>query len=309
MFIPPADTAVTLTTIRDYIRWGASQFNAHQLAFGQGTRNALDDAAALVLHSVHLPYHLAESYFDSVLTLAEREAVLALLTKRINLRIPSAYLTNEALFAGYAFYVDNRVLVPRSPIAELIEDGFQSWIDPEQVTAILDLCCGSACIAIASAYAFPQAEVDAVDISADACAVAEVNIDQHAMSDQVHLYRSDLFASLPCKKYDIIVSNPPYVSQAEWESLPAEYHAEPALGFQGGDNGLRLVVKLLAEAVNFLSDYGILIVEVGRSAETLQALFPQVPFYWLDFERGGDGVFLLTMEQLSEYHPIFINAL
>jgi ribosomal protein L3 glutamine methyltransferase len=303
------DVLTTLSTLRDYIRWAASCFSRNQICFGHGTATALDEAAALVLHTVYQPYNLAEAYLDTVLTHDERQAVIAIIDKRINDRIPAAYLTHEAIFAGLSFYVDDRVLVPRSPIAELIEQRFAPWVDEDQVENILDLCTGSACIAIACAYAFRNADVDAVDLSADALTVAEMNIEKHQLDDAVTLYQSDLFAALPANQYDIIVSNPPYVSREEWEQLPKEFHAEPALGFKGGESGLDLVIRILVDADNYLAEQGILVVEVGSSAEILQNLFPDVPFYWLDFERGGDGVFLLTAEQVALYHELFITAL
>lgn len=309
MNITADDVITTLHTIRDYIRWGSSRFAEHGLFLGHGTATPLDEAAAIVLHTLRQPYDLAEAYLDCALTRAERQAVCAMIERRIVERKPSAYLTHEALFAGLAFYVDERVLVPRSPIAELIAERFAPWVDETQVYNILDMCTGSACIAIACAYAFPDAQVDAADISADALAVAEINREKHDLAGQLTLYRSDLFEAVPVKPYDIIVSNPPYVSLSEWESLPAEFHAEPDLGFKGGDNGLDLVVKLLAEAHRYLADTGILVIEVGSSAETLQQMFPDVPFFWLEFERGGDGVFLLTAEQVHEYQPFFASAL
>jgi ribosomal protein L3 glutamine methyltransferase len=303
------DVITTLSSIRDYIRWGASRFAEHQVFLGHGTVTPLDEAAAIVLHTIHQPYDLGDAYLDTVLTMQERQAVLALIERRIAERKPSAYLTHEAIFAGLPFYVDERVLVPRSPIAELIADRFEPWVDETQVFNVLDLCTGSACIAIACAYAFPDAQVDAVELSDDALAVAEINVEKHQLEDQVELYQSDLFKALPIKPYDIIVSNPPYVAIAEWESLPAEFHAEPAMGFKGGDSGLDLVVRILADANQYLAEQGILIVEVGSSAETLQDMFPEVPFQWLEFERGGDGVFLLTAEQVDLYHSLFASAL
>jgi len=303
------EVLTTLASIRDYIRWAASRFSQAQIAFGHGTVTALDEAAAIILHTLYQPYNLAESYFDAVLTLEERRALIDIVDKRINERIPAAYLTHEAIFAGLSFYVDERVLVPRSPIAELIEQRFAPWVDEEQVGRILDLCTGSACIAIACAYAFPHASVDAVDLSADALAVAEINVDKHQLSESLTLYQSDLFKALPEIRYDIIVSNPPYVSLAEWEQLPAEFLAEPDMGFKGGPSGLDIVIRILADANDYLAEEGILIVEVGSSAETLAETFPDVPFYWLEFERGGDGVFLLTAEQVEFYHDLFIAAL
>jgi ribosomal protein L3 glutamine methyltransferase len=306
----PAEVLTTLTTIRDYVRWAASQFTQAQISFGQGTVTALDEAVALILHTVYQPYNLAESYFNSVLTLSERQAVVEMIDRRINERIPAAYLTHESIFAGLSFYVDERVLVPRSPIAELIEQRFSPWVVEDQVVRVLDLCTGSACIAIACAYAFPDALIDAVDLSPDALDVAEINIEKHQIADSVSLYQSDLFGQLPeGEQYDIIVSNPPYVSHEEWSGLAPEFRAEPDMGFLGGQTGLDLVLRILADADEYLSDQGILVVEVGSSAQTLQDAFPDVPFYWLDFERGGDGVFLLTAEQVNQYHQLFVTAL
>ncbi|MDC9727900.1 MAG: 50S ribosomal protein L3 N(5)-glutamine methyltransferase [Methyloprofundus sp.] len=299
----------TLETIRDYIRWGASQFSKAELFHGHGTATAIDDAAALVLHSLHLPYDLAECYFSSRLTQAEREKIAALIQRRVNERIPSAYLMQEAVFAGLKFYVDQRVLVPRSPFAELIQEQFSPWVDPDQVHNVLDLCTGSACIAIACAYAFPDAQVDAVDLSPDALEVAKINLAKHKLESQLALYQSDLFTALPAKKYDLIVSNPPYVAISEWEQLPDEFHAEPEMGFTGGESGLDLVIKILVDAAEYLTDQGILVVEVGSSAETLQSQFSNIPFYWLDFEQGGDGVFLLTAEQVFTFNEQFKKAM
>ena len=305
----PSEVLTTLSTLRDYIRWAAGRFTKAKVSFGHGTVTALDEAAALVLHTLYQPYNLAEAYLDTVLTMNERQAVIEIIDSRINERIPAAYLTNEAIFAGLSFYVDERVLVPRSPIAELIEQRFSPWVDEDQVGRILDLCTGSACIAIACAYAFPDALVDAVDLSADALAVAEINIENHQVSETVTLYQSDLFKELPAARYDVIVSNPPYVCHEEWEQLPREFRAEPDMGFKGGHTGLDIVLRILVDADDYLAEQGILIVEVGSSAETLQNTFSDVPFYWLDFERGGDGVFLLTAEQVHDYHDLFIAAL
>ncbi|MFU8788979.1 MAG: 50S ribosomal protein L3 N(5)-glutamine methyltransferase [Methylobacter sp.] len=305
----PSEVITILSTIRDYIRWAASRFAEAELCFGHGSASALDEAAALVLHTVRQPYNLADAYLQSVLTLAERQAVLDIVERRINERIPAAYLTHEAIFAGLPFYVDERVLVPRSPIAELIEQRFAPWVEEERVERILDLCTGSACIAIACAYAFADADVDAVDLSSDALAVAELNVEKHQLDDVVTLYQSDLFNELPALRYDIIVSNPPYVSLEEWAQLPAEFRAEPDMGFKGGDTGLDLVLRILVDADRYLAEQGILVVEVGSSAETLQNAFPDVPFFWLNFERGGDGVFLLTAEQVGQYHELFLAAL
>ncbi|MDD1612125.1 MAG: 50S ribosomal protein L3 N(5)-glutamine methyltransferase [Methylococcaceae bacterium] len=299
----------TLTTIRDYVRWASSRFTDAQVYFGHGSLTAIDEAAGLILHTLHLPYNVSPFYLEAVLTHPERQAVIDIVERRVNERKPAAYLTREAIFAGLSFYVDERVLVPRSPIAELIEQRFAHWVDEDRVNRILDLCTGSGCIAIACAYAFPAAAVDAVDLSSDALMVAEINVAKHQLEDQVTLYTSDLFDGLPERRYDIIVSNPPYVAVAEWEGLPPEYHAEPEVVFTGGNTGLDIELRILVEANRNLSEQGILVVEVGSSAQTLQDTFPDIPFYWLDFERGGDGVFLLTGEQLALYHDQFIAAL
>ena len=293
------DIAAQLTTIRDYIRWAASRFNEAGLFFGHGTASATDEAAMLVLHAIHQPYDLPAGYFNCVLDSSERVAILALLERRITERKPASYLTQQAWFAGLPFYVDERVLVPRSPFAELIEQRFEPWLDdPDAVTDVLDLCTGSGCIAIATALAFPDARVDAVDISPDALAVARINVDRHDLADYVNLLQSDLFGAIGSKKYDLIVSNPPYVSHAEWAALPLEYHAEPRIGLESGETGLDCVNTILKQAKAHLKPGGLLIVEVGSSAEALEAAYPQLPFCWIDFERGGDGVFVLSYDQL-----------
>ena len=303
--VTETDIITTLKSIRDYIRWGASQFAENKVFLGHGIATSLHESAALVMHALYQPYHLDDCYLDAVLTLDERRKVMHLLERRIKERKPVAYLTNEAIFAGLSFYVDERVLVPRSPIAELIEQRFEPWVDEEQIFNVLDLCTGSACIAIACAYAFPEARVDAVELSDDAIAVAQINIDKHDVSEQLTIYKSDLFNALPDNKYDVIVSNPPYVAIQEWKELPTEYHNEPEMGFTAGVTGLDLVLRILVDANDYLTEQGILIIEVGSSAETLQQMFPEIPFYWLEFERGGDGVFLLTAEQVQQYHEHF----
>lgn len=300
------DVITALITIKDYMRWGASQLAKNKVFLGHGLATPIHESATLILHALYLPYNLDDCYLDTRLTVEERKAVVSLLKDRINNRTPVAYLTNEALFAGLTFFVDERVLVPRSPIAEIIGQRFSPWVNEEQVFNVLDLCTGSACIAIACAYAFPNAQIDAVELSSDAIDVANINIQKHDLTEQVSLYQSDLFNQLEETKYDIIVSNPPYVAIQEWKELPAEYHQEPEMGFTGGVSGLDLVIRILVEANNFLAEQGILIIEVGSSAETLQQLFPQVPFYWLEFDNGGDGVFLLTAEQVQQYHQQFL---
>jgi len=287
-----------LYTIRDFIRWAASQFHEQGLFYGHGTDNAWDEAVALILPSLHLPHDIPPTAIEARLTSAEREKIVGLIQQRITQRIPVPYLTHEAWFAGLSFYVDERVLIPRSPIAELIESEFQPWIAPERVQRILDLCTGNGCIAIACAKVFPDAEVDASDVSKEALAVAHTNVLRHEVEDQVHLYESDLFASLPKKKYDIIVTNPPYVSAEEMLALPPEYSHEPRLGLAAGTHGLDVALKILQKAAAFLMPGGILIMEVGNSEHALAEQLPHLPFTWLEFTRGGGGVCLLREEDI-----------
>ena len=288
-------------TITDFIRWGAGLFKQSDLFFGHGNASAIDEAAYLVLHTLNLEPDTHSVYFSSKLTSNEKQALIDILLRRAQEKIPAAYLTHEAWFADLPFYVDERVLVPRSPIAELIIKQFEPWVEPDNVEQILDLCTGSGCIAIACAYYFPNAEVDAVDISEDALDVALQNIEKHSLDEQVNIIQSDLFSNLKGRKYNIIVSNPPYVNAEDMASMPYEYKAEPELGLTAGHDGLELVIPMLEKASEHLLPEGILIVEVGNSEYALQSLYPDLPFYWFEFTNGGQGVFLLTKEQLDEY--------
>jgi len=269
--------------------------------FGHGTDNAFDEAAELVFFALGLAHEDAARAYRLQVTPADMERVESLVSRRIAERVPAAYLTHRMWFGGLEFYVDERVLVPRSPIAELIEAQFRPWIDPERVSAVLDIGTGSACIAIATAMALPQAVVDAADISADALNVANINIERHGLGARVRAVASDVYSGIGERRYDIIVSNPPYVSDAEMAALPQEYGREPALGLHAGRDGLDVVRRILAGAREHLQDGGILVVEVGDSEYALQKAFPTVPFIWLEFERGGGGVFVLTSEQLSTH--------
>jgi ribosomal protein L3 glutamine methyltransferase len=289
-----------LETIRDFVRWGASGFQAAGLYYGHGTSNALDEALVLVRHALYLDHFLPEAYFDCRITDAERNAVNELFQRRINERLPAAYLTGQAWFAGLPFLVSEDVLVPRSPIAEILERGFEPWLEADRIERVLDLCTGSGCIALAAAHYLPHAEVDGVELSPAALAVAQRNGQELGLEEQVEFYLSDLFDALPAgSRYDVIVSNPPYVSPEEYASLPEEYRHEPVMGLKAEDEGLEIVQRILRQAADFLHPGGILIVEVGNSAEALEQRYPEVPFLWLEFERGGDGVFLLTEEQLQ----------
>jgi ribosomal protein L3 glutamine methyltransferase len=297
-----ADVA-ELKSLRDFVRWGASRFNAAGLCFGHGTDNALDEALLLVLHAVHLDHELPAEFLDARVTAAERTAILDLLARRINERVPAAYLTHRARFAGTWFHVDEHVLVPRSPLAELIERRFEPFLQSDAVRRVLDLCTGSGCIAVACAHAFADAQVDATELSAPAASVARRNVAEHDLADRVAVRVGDLYAPIGRARYDLILSNPPYVSDAEMAALPAEYRREPALGLAAGADGLAVVRRILADARRHLEPGGILVVEVGDSAGRLAEASTGVPFLWLDFERGGGGVFLLTAAQLDDFFP------
>ena len=298
-----------LHTARDYLRWALSYFNREELFFGHGTDNGLDEALVLVLHALNLDHNVPENLLDSRLTAPEKVELETLIRRRVEERIPAAYLTQQAWFAGLSFYVDERVLVPRSPIAELIESGFQPWVAEESVSNVLDLCTGSGCIALACAVHFPDAKVDAADLSSDALDVAKLNRQKLKLESRVELIQSDLFSELDGRRYDLIVSNPPYVDRADFDGMPKEYRHEPELGLVAGDDGLKLVRIMLAKACDYLVPGGIMVVEVGNSAGALVETFPTVPFTWIEFERGGDGVFLIEQEQIKANRSVFENAL
>ena len=295
-----SDEAINeLVTVQDMLRWATSEFNRAELFYGHGTDNAWDEAVQLVLPSLNLAIDSDITIIQSRLTRRERKMLAELIVTRIEKRIPIAYLTNKAWFAGLEFYVDERTLVPRSPFAELIDAHFAPWVEASP-KRILDLCTGSACIAIACAYAFPEAEVDAVDISDEALEVAEINIQGHGVEQQVFPIQSDLFSGIENEKYDLIISNPPYVDAEDMANLPDEYKHEPELGLACGFDGLDLVRKMLQQASSKLNDKGVLFVEVGNSQVHLQEAYPEIPFTWIEFSAGGHGVFVLTKEQLDK---------
>ena len=293
-----------LRTVRDHIRWAVSRFHGEQLFFGHGTDNAWDEARQLVLGALHLPWEIADSYLDCRLEEDEQQHLQALLKRRIDERVPTAYLLGEAWFCDLPFVVDERVLVPRSPISELIGQHFQPWLSAEPLR-ILDLCTGSGCIGIACAYAFEQAEVVLADLSFDALEVANQNIERHSLEERVYTVQGDGFGGLPGQRFDLIVSNPPYVDAEDFADMPAEYHHEPELGLACGDDGLDLVRRMLAEAADHLNERGVLIVEVGNSQVHVEALYPEVDFTWLEFSQGGHGVFLLTAAQCRAHQALF----
>lgn len=285
-------------TPRTLVEFAENCFQASDIYYGHGTDNPADEAFYLVMTTLQLDFDCDEAVLDQALPADIVDNVKALLHRRIDERVPVAYLVNEAWFAGLPFYVDERVLIPRSPVAELIQEKFTPWVEEDNVTSILDLGTGSACIPVACAYAFKDANIDAVDIDPDALAVAATNIERHNMTDRIHLYRSDLFEQLPVRQYDIIISNPPYVGKEEMLGLPAEYRHEPVHALEADDNGLFLVDRILKQACNYLTEQGILIVEVGNSKEVLVEKYPCIPFTWLEFENGGEGVFLLNKSDL-----------
>ena len=288
-----------LETVRDWLRWSVSRFGEAKLHFGHGSEEAYDEAAYLLLHALHLPLDRLEPFLDAKLTQAERATLGALFTRRIDERVPAAYLTHEAWLGDFRFYVDERVLIPRSYIAELMPGGLVPYVGPApQVQAALDMCTGSGCLAIVLAHAYPEADVDAVDISSAALAVAQRNVSDYALADRVNLIRSDLFANLPEKTYDLIISNPPYVTAMAMEELPEEYRHEPELALAGGDDGLDSVRTILKEAPRFLNPGGTLVVEIGSNRSGAELAFPRLPFVWLETASSNESVFLVKREDI-----------
>ena len=293
------EAASPLKTVRDCLRFAVSRFNESKLFFGHGSADAFDEAAYLILHTLHLPLDKLDPFLDAALTPAELGKVLNIIEQRVQKRLPAAYLTHEAWLGDFRFYVDERVIVPRSFIAELLRDDFAPWIaDPDGITRVLDLCTGSGCLAILAAYAFPDAEIDAADLSPDALAVARRNVEDYGLQDRVHLIESNMFEKLQGRQYDLIISNPPYVDAASVAALPPEYLHEPKLALGSGNDGLDATRNILAHAADHLVPGGVLAVEIGHNRDALEAQFPELPFTWLNVAAGDDFVFLLHEDDL-----------
>ena len=293
----------SVRSLRQLIEWAADRLQSAGVYFGHGTDNALSEAEFLVLRTLQLPLDIEDVMLDQPVAGERRQAALAVVNERIQTRKPAAYLLGECWFAGLRFYVNEHVLVPRSPMAELILEQFSPWCRAESVSRILDIGTGSGCIAIASALAFPGATVDAIDISAEALAVARRNVVFHGLQDRVNLIESDLFRNLGDTQYDLIIANPPYVDAEDFAAMPPEFRHEPAIGLRAGTDGLEIVRRILESAGKYLTESGVLVVEVGNSETALTEQYPRAPFLWLEFARGGEGVFLLTRQELDQFFP------
>lgn len=306
--LPGWDTGSAITelrTVKDFCRWCFSRMNESDVYYGHGTDNAWDESLQLVLNSISVPWHSYDNFADAALTLSEKETIIENLTSRLIDRVPLPYIFNQAWFCDLPFYVDERVLIPRSPIAELIKNNFEPWM-VNQPSKVLDMCTGSGCIGIAAAYQFPDAEVDLVDLSSDALLVAQQNIDDHQLTDRVFPIESDLFSSIPeGMKYDLILANPPYVDQPDFDAMPEEFNHEPEMALISGNDGMDAPRALLKEAIKYLSEDGLLVMEVGYSMANLEAAFPNIQFNWLEFENGGDGVFVMGYQELLDNQKNF----
>jgi ribosomal protein L3 glutamine methyltransferase len=287
------------STVRDLLRFAVSRFNQSGLSFGHGSANAYDEAAYLVLHTLHLPLDLLDPFMDARLSPAEIDAVLNVIERRATERVPAAYITQEAWMHGFRFYVDERVIVPRSFIGELLQDGLQPYVeDPEQVSAVLELCTGSGCLAILAAHAFPNADIDAVDLSAPALEVAARNVADYKLEERIALFEGDLYAPLAERRYDVIISNPPYVNAASMQELPAEYKHEPEMALAGGSDGMDIVRRIIADARNWLTEDGVLVIEIGNERQHVEAAFGGLNLVWLSTSAGDDNVFLIQAADL-----------
>ena len=294
-----SEASASLKTVRDCLRFAVSRFNEAELFFGHGSENAYDEAAYLILHTLNLPLDKLDPFLDARLTQSEIYDVLDIIERRTEQRIPAAYLTNQAWLGDLSFYVDERVIVPRSFIAELLREQLFPWVEnPDEVTTVLDMCTGSGCLAILAAHAFPNAHVDAVDLSADALDVAQYNVSDYGLEERITLIESDMFAKLKGRKYDLIVSNPPYVDAESVAALPQEYKYEPAQALGSGTDGLNATRAILEHAAEHLTENGLLIVEIGHNRDALEAAFPKLPFTWLDVSAGNEFVFLLHRNDL-----------
>lgn len=288
-------------TVRDLLRYATSRFNQAEIFFGHGTTNAYDEAAYLILHTLHLPLDTLEPFLDARLMDDEITAIMNLIERRATERLPAAYLTNEAWMHGFRFYVDERVIVPRSLIGELLQDRLTPWVDdPDQVTAVLELCTGSGCLAILSAAAFENADIDAVDISHPALEVAQRNVSDYQLDDRIALFEGDLYEPLPERQYDVILTNPPYVNQASMDALPPEYGHEPTIALAGGPDGMTIVQRIIANAKRFLTPDGVLVVEIGNERDHVEAAFGGLELNWLTTSAGDDSVFLLRASDLPD---------
>ncbi|WP_028224692.1 50S ribosomal protein L3 N(5)-glutamine methyltransferase [Paraburkholderia ferrariae] len=289
----------TFSTVRDLLRYAVTRFTGAQLAFGHGSSNAYDEAAYLILHTLHLPLDLLDPFLDARLATDEVDTVLAVIERRARERVPAAYITNEAWMHGLRFYVDERVIVPRSFIGELLADGLQPYVeDPEEVGAVLELCTGSASLAILAAHAFPNADIDAVDLSAPALEVAQRNVREHGLDERIALFEGDLYAPLPERRYDVIITNPPYVNADSMQALPPEYRHEPEMALAGGADGMDIVRRIISDARNWLTDQGVLVVEIGNERANVEAAFGGLDLVWLSTSAGDDQVFLIQAADL-----------
>ncbi|WP_118179139.1 50S ribosomal protein L3 N(5)-glutamine methyltransferase [Paraburkholderia phosphatilytica] len=292
-------TTTPFVTIRDLLRFAVTRFGSAGLAFGHGSTNAYDEAVYLILHTLHLPLDMLDPFLDARLTEAEIQTVLAVIERRAAERVPAAYITREAWMHGVRFYVDERVIVPRSFIGELLQDGLQPYVeDPEQVEAVLELCTGSGSLAVLAADAFPYADVDAVDLSAPALEVAQRNVHEHGLDERIALFEGDLFTPLPERRYDVIITNPPYVNAESMKALPPEYRHEPEMALAGGADGMDIVRRIIRQARNWLTEDGILVVEIGNEREHVEAAFGGLEIVWLSTSAGDDNVFLIQAVDL-----------